>query len=385
MRVAVVGAGIGGLSVAVGLQRAGAEVVVYERSSVPPAGGSALSVFPNGIRAIDEIGLGEEFRAITVDTAETFQRGIRRPDGSWLVTQPAAASADFRTIHRTQMHRMLSSALAPQTVHVGHTVTDVSGDGTVTSATDGTVRRDSFDLVVAADGIRSTVRARWPEDPGVAYSGYSVWRGITADPIDLRGEAGETWGTRRRIGILPLPNGHAYWFAVLNVRKKRSISSSREHLESLFADWHPAVLDVIRATPADQLLFHPVESLGGNLPSFVSDRVVLLGDAAHAMTPDLGQGGAQALEDAATLTALLRSVVKARPAEPATLTTALRRYDNLRVSRTQAIAARSRAVGRLAHTPGRFTSGIRNLLVKATPERTVRRQLAWLSEWQPPQ
>lgn len=384
MKVAVIGAGIGGLSVAVGLQRAGAEVVVYEREQDVRAGGSALSIFANGIRALDEIGLGEGFRAITSTKAGDYRGGQRKPDGTWLSTYPRDAITDLRIVDRAELHELLHSALTSGTVRTAHEVTNVSIEGKVAVRGEGANTEEAFDVVVAADGIRSTVRASWPADPGITYSGYSTWRGITDGPFDLNGEAGETWGVRLRFGIAPLADERAYWFAVVSKPRNESFDVSRAHIEELFHDWHSPVLEAVRATPAERILFHPIDALAGKLPSFVSGRVVLLGDAAHAMTPDLGQGGGQALEDAATLTALLRPFATQLKPQEARLRDALTTYDALRRPRTQRVSSRARMIGRLAHTPGPLSVGIRNMIVRATPENAMRKQLQWLQGWRPP-
>ncbi|MDR6868002.1 2-polyprenyl-6-methoxyphenol hydroxylase-like FAD-dependent oxidoreductase [Microbacterium resistens] len=384
MRIAIVGAGIGGLCAAAGLQRSGAEVAVFEQSPGIRPGGSGLTVFGNGLTALDSIGRGEAFRAVTTAEAGVLRGGQRRPDGSWLSTFPADELTGLRVVERVRLHELLASAISPDAFRLGHRVIEAAQDGRVTTiAADGARREEPFDLVVGADGLRSAIRASWPQDPGTVYAGYSAWRGITERPVDLRGEAGETWGVGRRFGVAPLPDGRVYWFAVLSVRQGHRFDDHAETLNELFGHWHRPIPELIAATPPSAIQYHPIEELAGRLPSFVRGRTVLLGDAAHAMTPNLGQGGGQAMEDAATLTALLSPFAAAAP-DAAELKVALRRYDELRVSRSQRVARRSRAVGRLAHVPGRTLSSVRDLVVRATPASALRRQLAWLQDWTPP-
>lgn len=385
MKVAVIGSGIGGLCAAVGLQSSGADVVVFERAAEVRSGGSGLSVFANGLRALDSLGLGEGFRAITSPEAALFRGGQRLPDGSWLSTYPMESLTELRVVDRARLHELLVRALPRRSLRTRARVVDVTEQGDVRYVSASGERSiESFDLVVAADGLRSTIRAGWPRDPGITYSGYSTWRGITEHPINLRGEAGETWGLGRRFGVAPLADGRAYWFAVLNISHDRRFADDVAALNHNFGDWHDPIPELIAATPVARISYLPIEELAGRVPSFVRGRIVLLGDAAHAMTPNLGQGGGQAMEDAATLSALLAPIAAAVTPDDASLHTALSRYDKLRRPRSQKIARRSRTVGQLAQVRGRTLAGVRNSLLRATPQSALRRQLAWLQNWTPP-
>lgn len=314
VRVGIVGAGIGGLCAAIGFERAGAEVVVFEQAA---------------------------------------------------------------------LHEILCSALPKRVIKTESRFLTAEPDGLLRWKSGSEERYARFDLIVAADGINSRIRESRPDDPGITYSGYSAWRGITETPIDLHAEAGETWGLKKRFGVAPLKDGRVYWFAVLSVNRNWRIDESGDVLAEQFSGWHDPIPEIISATDPNHIGYLPIDELAGCLTTYVNGRVVLLGDAAHAMTPNLGQGGNQAMEDAATITALFEAYASVAPTEDQ-ITTVLALYDVLRVKRTQTIAARSRMIGRLAHSPGPALIGMRNLLLRMTSTATLRKQLAWLQGWTPP-
>lgn len=396
LRAAVVGAGIGGLCAAIGLQRAGLDVTVFERAEALRQGGSGLAIFGNGMRALDEIGVGDAVRQRTSTAARQFRAGQRKPDGAWLATIPGDAVAELCVIDRTELHRLLVSALENDTIQLGVSVVAAHASGELQLRHADRVRVDDrFGLIVAADGLRSAIRATWPEDPGIRYAGYSAWRAITQHPVDVGGEAGETWGDRCRFGVVPLADGRVYWFAVATMPADATVADEMDELTRRFGTWHAPIPELLRATAPERVQRLPIEELAGRLPSFCQGRVVLLGDAAHAMTPDLGQGGGQAMEDAATLARLVGKTLRAgsvtgpgdgdaKPFEPFPLDAAIATYDALRRRRSQRIAERSRLVGKLAHVPGPVLTGLRDVLLRMTPERVMRRQLDEIGSWQPP-
>jgi 2-polyprenyl-6-methoxyphenol hydroxylase-like FAD-dependent oxidoreductase len=359
MRVVVIGAGIGGLTTAVGLQRAGAEVTVLERARGPALVGAGLSLFGNGFTALDAVGL--DLRHLGHPRPD-LTAGQRRPDGRWLSVTPSAALHELRVVHRADLHRELAAALKPGTIRYGSPVESDPQD---------------YDVVVAADGLRSRTRASWPGDPGIRNSGYSAWRGVTATPVDLLGGAGETVGKGERIGVAPLSDGRVYWFAVVSMPAGTVFQDEYAEVRRRFAGWHAPIADLIAATPPEAVLRTDIHDLAGPLRTFRRGNTVLLGDAAHAMTPDLGQGANQAIEDAATLTRLLEPFAT-RPAPE--VGAALDAYDRLRRARTQPIAARARQVGRLMQS----RSPLRDLSLRLMPQGISARQLDQIQAWRPP-
>lgn len=376
MRAVVIGAGVGGLAAAAGLRRAGADVVVLERAAEPRAAGAGLSLWRNGFTALDALGLGDAVRARTSASAAALQAGQRTPDGRWLARLPGAAVADLRVVHRADLQEVLADAAGE--VRCGVDVTGVSADGRTVTHSGGT---EHPDLVVAADGIRSAVRASWPGDPGLHYSGYSAWRGVTRTPVDLLGAAGETWGRGLRFGLVPLRDGRVYWFGVRSMPAGVPPHDEHTAVRDAFAGWHTPIPAVLDATDPDAVHRLDIHDLAAPLRTFRRGRCVLLGDAAHAMTPDLGQGGGQALEDAATL---VRLIAGAPAGGAGALGRALDRYDALRRPRTARLLRTARRVGALAQASSPVGAAVRDGVLRLLPDAWTASQVAAVQRWEPP-
>ncbi len=259
-------------------------------------------------------------------------------------------------------------------MHTGAAVTAVAGAGPPVLVTH-TGGETEADLLVGADGIRSAVRRSvWPDAPAPRYAGYTAWRVVAgADP---GGAGGETWGRGERVGFSPLLGGGTYLYAAAGVPAGgHSPDGELAEMRRRFGKWHDPIPALLAATEPEAVLRHDIYDLPP-LRSFATDRVALVGDAAHAMTPDLGQGANQALEDAVTLAAVL-------DAHP-TVAAGLAAYESERRPRAQMIARRSRRIGAVAQAGSAPGAALRDLLMRITPGALQMSALASVLEWQPP-
>jgi 2-polyprenyl-6-methoxyphenol hydroxylase-like FAD-dependent oxidoreductase len=380
----VIGGGIGGLSAAVGLHRIGWDATVLERATGPREAGTGISLLTNAQRALDQLGVGRAVRARAA-TMVPGGEGLRAPSGRRL--QRPADPAFLRdhgltliVLPRPDLHAVLRDALPREALITGTDVTgvaDLPGGAVVSYRTAQGEHALRGEIVVGADGMNSrTRRTRWPLAPPPVYSGHSVWRGIAHGVGGCAEPGGSTWGRGLEFGRMPLLGDRVYWFAVANTPP--GVRHLDEHAEVLrrFGSWHYPIPALIAATPAAQVLHHDVFELAQPLPSFVSGRVVLLGDAAHAMTSDLGQGACQALEDAVVLCAALVA--------EASVPSALARYDEQRRPRTQAIAEASHRMGKRKLTGRRLALLQRYAVMRVMPPRAGQRGVARLGDWHSP-
>jgi 2-polyprenyl-6-methoxyphenol hydroxylase-like FAD-dependent oxidoreductase len=364
----VVGAGIGGLAVARVLRDAGFDVRVLERSPDMQSLGAGISLWPNAVRVLREIGVADHLPAQAPIEAES---GLRRWDGKLLAkTDPALIERRYGLplllLQRNTLQQALLEDGIADLVQTGAEVTRIaeSDTGVRIELLDG--ESIEADLLVGADGIHSAVRASLLGDGAPRHSGLLAYRAITDVP-KLEIGIGEYWGDRRVFGIVPVDGGRFYWFATRpggaeEPREPNPIAGLLERHRG----WAPEIAPVLEATPPSAVLRHP---LLDRKPSkrWCGERTALLGDAAHPMLPFIGQGGCQALEDAVALGESLSAA--------ATVSLALRDYEARRRRRAAQAVAMSHRMGRLIHLRGAPLRALRNGALALTPESVRMRPL----------
>ncbi|MGQ4596372.1 FAD-dependent oxidoreductase [Nocardia sp. R6R-6] len=376
----VVGAGIAGLGTAVGLRRAGWRVTVLERTTEIAPVGAGISMYPNAIRALRALGLDSQLDALP---KLNLGHGIRTPKGRWLTrvdgpTVEKLWGGEIVGLHRADLHALLRSALPADSIRLGVPVTSAQKgpDGRWVVRGPDAVEVDDADVVVAGDGIESRLRAQyWPDLPRAAYTGSTAWRGIA--PMQPKQElyGVQTFGPGAEFGLLPLTNGDVYWYASAATPPGVRHADERAAVLARYADWHAPIPRLIESS--DVVMHHDIFALPTVPSSLVHERVVLVGDAGHGMTPHLGQGGCTALEDAAVLAAELGRTPDDIPA-------ALARYDLQRQPRVSELARIAEGIRQASHEAGRLAAFMRNLSMPFSSPARVYQVSTDAADWQPP-
>jgi 2-polyprenyl-6-methoxyphenol hydroxylase-like FAD-dependent oxidoreductase len=361
VRVIVVGGGIAGLSTAISLRRAGHEVVVLERATRIASVGAGITLFANAMRALARLGVGE---AVAARGAAAKRSAILTWKGQELTQIPPDLLEGTIAVHRADLQAELAAAAGEVRSGVEVTVVEPGEDGVVARGADG--REERGELLVGADGLNSVAR-RVIADVAPRYAGYTAWRGVSSVPIEP-GRLTESWGIGERFGLVDIGRGRTYWFATKNATEGESDEPEGRKAEILrrFSGWHEPIATVAEAADESAILRNNVYYLDP-LPRWSHGRIVLVGDAAHATTPGVGQGAAQAIEDAV--------VLADRLAGSDDLGAALAEYEATRRPRAEAVLKVSRRADKAAQLASPLGWRLRNLLVRLLPARAQRRQL----------
>lgn len=353
--IVIVGAGIGGLGVAAALRNREHRVVVLEERAGLDTIGAGISLWPNALRALDEIGIGGRIRSAGGPVATG---GIRRHDGRWLRTMDqaklqVALGEPLIAIHRATLLDLLYAAVAPDAVRWASPVRKVetTAHGVVLTLADGSAMPAA--AVIGADGIGSVVAQGLDAGLRFRYAGYTAWRGVAKRGLD-GAEPTETWGPGGEFGFLPLGPDTTYWFATeRTVEGERAPEGELAHLIRRYAGWHEPIGSLLAATEPEAVLRHDVVDRSSPR-RWSAGPITLIGDAAHPMRPHLGQGGCQALVDAAVLARLIDRADS--------LPAAFREYESVQRRRAVRAVRESSWIGRAIHCPPALNPAVQRLV-----------------------
>lgn len=381
-KVLIAGAGIGGLTAAIALRSKGIDVEVFESAPQLTAGGTGLGLVSNATKVLRNMGidLPSEQCGSAIEHLEmrTMQGRLIRALPIQAIT--AELGSPVVSVHRGDLMRVLMDAAADTPIHFGAQIVDFEsyGKGVRVVCADG--RAVSGDILIGADGIRSTVREKMAGATEPNDCGYVFW--LSAIPFThprvRPGYAGHYWGRGQRFGLIDVGRGRFYWWGSKNtpVAVNGAPRARKTEILKAFEGWAPEVTDVIRATPEQSIVTVPAQDRPF-LEQWGRGPVSLLGDAAHPMQTSLSQGASSAVEDAFVLAQAVSRI-------PDTVA-ALRRYEDQRRARTRQLVLSSRRYSRLEQLQNPALRAVRDLAVRCTPTwalkrhniRPMRFDLAW--------
>ena len=352
-QIAIIGGGIGGLTAALAFQQFGFQAEVFEQAPALLDVGAAIAIWPNAMRVLERLRLSEKI----LEKAGVIQE-IRWLDQDGFLINRVSIPPSV-ALHRADLQSTLRHALPQESIHLDHAFVKYNeqDDKIISMFANG--HSVEADFLIGADGIHSDVRSQFINDGDPVYRGYTVWRGISpVVPALIPPEtAVEIHGRGKRFGIGPVGFGRVGWWATSN-------TTDMDDLASLFAGWYRPVLELIEATPQKSILKtraldrEPIKKWG-------SGRMTLLGDAIHPTTPNLGQGGCLAIEDAFVLARCFENY--------GAVEEALRSYERLRYKRTAAITKYSRYYGAAGQWENELARGLRKTALTLVPEFITRR------------
>ncbi len=375
MQAIVIGGGIGGLTTAIALEKRGYKVEVYESAPEFRPVGAGLGLAANAVKAFGHLGIMEKVLKAgqLIPKMQILEHTGRIISEVNSLEISAKYGIDNFAVHRADLHEVLLSQLQRSKLFTNKKAEkfEQNSKGVEVSFTDGSTATGDF--LIAADGIHSAIRRQLLPSSQPRYAGYTCWRSVVKQPTNRVLSSSETWGNGTRFGIVPLTNDRIYWFACANATGNNPAMKqmTAERLKELFAGYHAPVQELIGSARQEDIIWGDIVDLPPQ-KRFAFGRVLLLGDAAHATTPNMGQGACQAIEDAAFLYTILKS--------GQSIEEKFRQFEKLRVPRTTKIVENSWRIGKVAHWENSLAVRLRNSLFRLVPQSAQERQMRFLYE-----
>ena len=345
IRAAIVGGGIGGLTAANALIRAGIDVTVYEQAPALGEVGAGVFLYPNGLRQLERMGFGPSLAEVGAKVAEGSE--YYRMDGTLVgpvLTTDSSGWNGFYGMHRADLLRVFADALPRSAVRTGHRCVGIEQDADLARLHFGNGHTAEADIVIGADGIQSVVQKFVVAPSTPEYSGSRAYRGLIerAKLPGWREAAHQIWmGDGKHFMVFPVRRGELLNYVGFVPTSEQTVESwsavgDRDELAASFTGWDARVVELLAKV---ETCFWWGLYDRGPLTTWSNGRLTLLGDAAHAMLPHVGQGANQAIEDGVALAILLSGRTAAE------VPTALKHYETLRRARTDIVQAEARRNG----------------------------------------
>jgi 2-polyprenyl-6-methoxyphenol hydroxylase-like FAD-dependent oxidoreductase len=368
--IVIIGGGIAGLTTALALQNIGKQPIVFESAKTIKAIGAGLGLAANAMQAFNRLNimtevieLGRILPLFTIydqkgkQITKTDSKSISRKYG-----------IDNFTIHRADLHKLLFSKIDGQHVFTNKTAIDVEQkeNSVIIKFHDGSSHETNF--VIVADGIHSEIRKKLCPGSLPRYAGYTCWRAIIDNPGMAYTESSETWGSAGRFGIVPLAFNKLYWFACINANQndEKFKAFTIADLQNHFKNFHHPIPEILQKTSDEALIHNDIIDLKP-INNYAFKNMVLIGDAAHATTPNMGQGACQAIEDAIILAAEINRTPD--------IQTAFLNFEKRRIKRTHEITKKSWNIGKIAQLENPFLVSLRNSVFRLLPSSLNEQQL----------
>lgn len=373
-KVIIIGGGIAGLCAAIGFQEIGIDVKVYERNEEPTVAGAGIIIAPNALQALKPYGI-----------ADQLIRSGKQSNGFRLLTDKGKAINQLTvpekyqkmySIHRKDLHHLLLSVLHPGTVEWGKHCTQVKQDDNDVHIQFSDGSETTGDILIAADGIHSVIRKQLFQNDDYRFAGYTCWRGVvSAENLSNMNDFIETWGTKGRFGIVPLPHHQIYWYALVNAAANDTHYSryTAADLYHHFKDYHDPIPSLLKTTKDHQMIHRDIVDIVP-MKQFFVQRILFIGDAAHAITPNMGQGACQSIEDARILAKCMQ--------HHSDFHQAFVTYEAKRRKRIDKISNQSWMFGKVAQLDNPLLATLRNRFMKYTPQSMYLRQAHELYQFQ---
>jgi len=365
--ITIIGAGIGGLTAAIALKQKGRKINIFESAHEIKPVGAGIIMANNAMQIFKKLGIekkienaGQKVSLMTI-TDETL-RPLSVMDLAKYENKYGVFSV---AIHRAELQRILAEEVGYENIKLSKRLSKIEQDEVISLFfEDNTIEK--CNAVLAADGIKSVVRNQLFAESEIRDTKQVCWRGVVDSllPEKYNNNIIEAWGKGKRFGFVNISPGRIYWFAVLNLQL---LNESDMDIKNYFKEFNQDVLNMISTTEQKNIIFTKITDLKP-IPKWHNRNVCLLGDAAHASTPNMGQGACQAIEDAFAFGQVYT------PDKP--LETVFQEYERMRIQRAHYIVNKSWDLGKAGHIDTKLGVWLRNAYMRSMGKPFIDRQLA---------
>ena len=364
--VNIIGAGIGGLTTALTLKQKGLNVKIYESSAEIKPVGAGIIIANNAMQVFQKLGLQEKIKKVGnkisfMKITDTQLNDISVVDLSEYEKKYGVHNI---AIHRGELQKILADEIGFENINLSKRLSKIEKEELFKLTFEDNTTFECK-LVIGADGIKSVVRNQLFEESTLRNANQKCWRGICEIdlPKNYHNELNEAWGKGKRFGFVKISDKKVYWYALTNANK---FSKKTTNLLEVFKEFHTDILKIISATNKEQIILNDIIDLKP-IDKWQAENVCLIGDAAHATTPNLGQGACQAIEDAYVLGKLLD--------EGLAIESTFKQYENLRRKKAHTIVNISWTVGKMAHIENNLGIWLRNKIMRNLPKSANKKQM----------
>ncbi|WP_109852116.1 FAD-dependent monooxygenase [Aquimarina sp. AU58] len=367
MTIDIIGAGIGGLTTAIALQQKGIETRIFEQAENIKPVGAGIILANNAMQVYEKLGLRKVIEdngnyISTMNITKTNLNPISKVDLSFFEKKHKVKNI---AIHRGTLQQILINELKSNDVNLNHCLKRVKSNDNGYSLTFENGKQIQSATLIGADGLKSVVRQHLFPDTIIRNAKQICWRGVTDFklPNTYKNELNEAWGKTDRFGFVQIAEHKVYWYALKSFKNDKNEFSVHD-IEKYFDKYNSVIKSIISSTKKEQINTAEISDLKPT-SFWYKEKVCLIGDAAHAMTPNMGQGACQAIEDAYILSECLHKYE---------VDQAFATFQKLRLPKAHQVVKASWMLGKIAHLSNPILIGIRNQLMRMTPSSFNRKQ-----------
>jgi 2-polyprenyl-6-methoxyphenol hydroxylase-like FAD-dependent oxidoreductase len=364
--ISIIGAGIGGLTTALTLKQKGFPVTLYEGASEIKPVGAGIIIANNAMQVFQKLGLQEKIQQAgnRISSMKITDENLKPLSVVDLSVFEQKYGVHNVAIHRGTLQKILAEAIGNESINLSKRLIDIEKNDDFNLKFDDNTSVHS-DILIGADGIKSIIRNKLFQENTIRNAQQICWRGVCdySLPEQYAHELNEAWGKGKRVGFMNISPQKVYWFALSNQRDVQNIDEV--NLGDFFKEFHPDIVQMLNATPKEKIIASEITDLKP-IQHWHEENVCLIGDAAHATTPNLGQGACQAIEDAYVLGKCI--------SEETDINKSFAQYEKIRKKKAHEIVNISWSLGKLAHISNGLGVWLRNKVMSSIPASINKKQ-----------